>query len=126
MPYIQPQFPEIEAPLRELVQQHRRIADEPLHLALAYNAGREQEHVFVFELIGNFGADLVDPERRIFETTFAGAQVFPAGGRRPNLRLLLTNPTELQEALRERWPAIEELRKAVASQNYGLDAGRVG
>jgi hypothetical protein len=120
MPYMKPRFPELDAPLRALVQEHGRIDDEPLHLAIAYDAGRDGADVFLFELIGNFGANLVGPDRRLFETTFAGERVFPAGGRRPDLRLVLTSPTELDVALRDRWPAAVELRHAIAAGAYDV------
>jgi hypothetical protein len=110
----------------ELVQAHQRLQDEPLHLAIAYDPGRERDHVFLFEIVGNFGSELIDPDRRFFEVGFSGAQVFMA--RPPDLRLVLTSPTEFREALRDGWPVIAELRRAIASQRYQImyqdDVGR--
>jgi hypothetical protein len=121
MPYIHDRFPHLEAALRELVQAHQELdANEPLHLAIAYEPARDQEDVFLFELVGNFGANLVDPDRRFLETTFAGERVFPEGGHVPDLRVLLTSPTELDVALREHWPAAVELRDAISKGRYDV------
>jgi hypothetical protein len=120
MPYITSRFPEFDSSLRALVQEHGNIDGEPLHLAVAYDAGRDSDHVFLFELIGNFGSNLVDPDRRLFETTFAGARVFPEGERRPDLHVVLTSPSELTVALQESWPAAVALQRAIAAGNYDI------
>lgn len=128
MPYIKPKFPEIDGPLRELVQEHGNIDGEPLHLAVAYDAGHDHDHVFLFELISNFGSNLVDPDCRLFETTFAGTRVFPEGERRPDLHVVFTSPSEFAVALRDRWPAAVALQRAIAAGDYDIlhqdDVGR--
>ncbi len=128
MPYLQTNFPALEAPLRALVEEHTQIEGEPLFLAVAYDAGRDGGHVFLFELIGNFGSNMVDPDRRFFETTFAGARVFPKDGLRPDLRVVLTSPSELTVAIQDHWTAVAELRRAIGAGTFDLlhEAGEEG
>src|SRR5207302_11502456 len=100
-----------------LTDQHRELADEPLHLAIAYlPATRDQQHIFLFEVIGG-SSESISPERDLFEVTFAASSGFPMG---PNeqLHLILTNPRELEIALREGWPLASELVDAVRAGDY--------
>src|SRR5438552_2950735 len=70
-------FPQFEAAIRRLTDQHRELADEPLHLALSYlPAKRDQQHIFLFEVIGGAG-ESGNPERDLFEVTFAASPGFP-------------------------------------------------
>ena len=42
-------FPQFEAAIRHLTEQHRELVDEPLHLAVSYlPATRDQQHIFLF------------------------------------------------------------------------------
>jgi len=72
---------------------------------------RAKRDIFLFEVIDGFGGDAVDPERRLFEFAYGSTPAFPL---RPgtNLRMILTNPTELEEALRDDWIGVGELRAA--------------
>lgn len=128
MPYLQTNFPTLDAPLRALVREHMQIEGEPLFLAVAYDAGRDGDNVFLFELIGNFGSNMVDADRRFFETTFAGARVFPQDGPRPDLRVVLTSPSEFAVAIQDHWPAVAELRHAIGAGTFDLlhQAGEEG
>ena len=45
-------FPQFEQPIRTLTEQHRELKDEPLHLAIAYGPLRDQQDIFLFEVIG--------------------------------------------------------------------------
>jgi len=110
-------FPQFEAAIRRLTVQHRELVDEPLHLALSYlPATRDQKHIFLFEVIGGAG-ESINPERDLFEVTFETTPGFPMG---PNeqLHLILTNPQELETALREGWPLACEVVNAVRVGDY--------
>ncbi len=101
-------FPQFEAAIRRLTDQHRELVDEPLHLAVSYfPATRDQQDIFLFEVVGGL-AEGINPERDLFETTYLPASGFPMG---PNeqLHLILTNPHELEIGLEEGWPLVCEL-----------------
>lgn len=110
-------FPQFEAAIRRLTEQHRELVDEPLHLAVSYlPAMRDQQHIFLFEVIGDPG-ESINPERDLFETIFESTPGFPMG---PNeqLHLILTNPRELKIALREGWSLANEVVNAIRAGDY--------
>ena len=110
-------FPQFEAAIRRLTEQHRELVDEPLHLAVSYlPATRDQQHIFLFEVIGGPG-ESINPERDLFETIFETTPGFPMG---PNeqLHLILTNPRELEIALREAWSLANEVVNAIRAGDY--------
>jgi len=110
-------FPQFEAAIRRLTEQHRELVDEPLHLAVSYlPAMRDQQHIFLFEVIGGPG-ESINPERDLFEAIFETSPGFPMG---PNeqLHLILTNPRELEIALREGWSLASEVVNAIRARDY--------
>ena len=110
-------FPQFEAAIRRLTEQHRELVDEPLHLAVSYLPGmRDQQHIFLFEVIGGPG-ESINPERDLFEAIFETSPGFPMG---PNeqLHLILTNPRELEIALREGWSLASEVVNAFRARDY--------
>ncbi len=110
-------FPQFEAAIRRLAEQHRELVDEPLHLAIAYHpALRDQQHIFLFEVVGGPG-ESINPERDLFEVVYETTPAFPMG---PNeqLHLVLTNPQELEVALREGWYLAVEVVNAIQARDY--------
>lgn len=118
-------FPQFEAQVRRLVEQHRQIEGEPLHLALCYCPEREQDDIFLLEVIETPYQDGSD--RDLFEVTFQSTPSFPMepDGR---LHLILTSPPEMETALAEQWPLAVELVAALRAGDYAIlhsdDAGR--
>ena len=109
-------FPQYESSLRRLIDQHREIEDEPLHLAISYQPRRDSQDLFVFEVIGG-PIDGVCPERDLFEVTFESSVGLPLhSGER--MHLVLTNPREFQRALDEDWPLAKELQDAIRDRDY--------
>lgn len=90
MPLISDRFPELQTSLAELVESHKAVEGEPLHLALAYDPCRQDDanQVFLFEVSENFGGDHINPEHQLFEVGFSGQQVFGAADRGRGLRLV--------------------------------------
>ncbi len=112
-------FPQFEAAIRRLTEQHRELVDEPLHLAIAYHpALRDGQHIFLFEVIGSPG-ESINPEQDLFEVVYETTAAFPMG---PNeqLHLILTNPRELEVALREGWYLAGEVVNAIRAKDYEL------
>lgn len=109
-------FPQYERSLRKLIDQHREIEDEPLHLAISYQPPRDPHDVFLFEVIGD-SIDGIRTDRDLFEVTFEPTAQLPlASGER--MHLVLTNPREFRQALDENWPLANELRDAIRSHDY--------
>lgn len=110
-------FPQFEEQIRNLTKQHSELEDEPLHLAISYASKRNQQDIFLFEVIGGNGGDSVNPDKELFETTFASTSSFPmAPGQQ--LHLVLTNQRELDEAMSEGWPSVREVVDAIQSNDY--------
>lgn len=104
-------FPDLKDQVKRLVQAHRKLKDEPLLLAVYYAPKRNPKDVFLFEVAENFGGGRVDKDRKLFEVTYRSTDGFPmAPGQQ--LRLVLTNPIELDEAVKGNWKHVQELREA--------------
>jgi len=75
-----------------------------------------QQHVFLLEVIDS-PIDGINPDRDLFEATFAGTPGFPM---EPNeeLHLVLTNPKELDIAIRDGWPLATEVADAIRAGDY--------
>jgi hypothetical protein len=109
------QFPQFEKPLRSLVEQHLELKDEPLHLAISYGPPRDQEDIFLFELIG--GLETVSPDKDLLESTFEAVPALPNGFDR-RIHLVLTYPLELKQAIEESWPLLKEILGAIRANEY--------
>lgn len=121
-------FPNFEPAVRRLTEQHKQLQDEPLHLALAYQPGpgRDQQDVYLFEVIGNRFEGDVSPDRELFEATFQSTPGFPME-LTEKLHLVLTNPEELAVALHENWSSLREVIDAIKWDDYKvLHADEVG
>jgi hypothetical protein len=110
-------FPGLERQIRDLAEQHREFRDEPLHLAIADQPGRDLNDIFLFELLGNFGGNEVTSDARLFEVTFESSPSFAMEADQ-KLHLVLSNPEEFRVALDQQWPTAEEIRTAVHGGNF--------
>jgi hypothetical protein len=104
-------YPQYLAAVKRLVEQHRKIKDEPLHLAVYFAPKRNPRDVFLFEVIGGFGGEHIDPEKKIFEISFGSTAGFELPPSR-HLRLVLTNPVEFAKAVQGKWKGVMELKEA--------------
>lgn len=116
-PWTLDRFPQFEQAIRRLTDQHRELEDEPLRLALSYfPATRDRQDIFLFEVIDSPG-ERVGLERELFEVTFESSRGFPMR-EDELLHLVLTNPRELETALREGWPLAIEVVNAIRAGDY--------
>jgi hypothetical protein len=112
MPVATATYPDFEAQVRDLVEQHRKLKDERLHLAVYFApARRGKRDIFVFEVIEGFGGDAVDPADKLFEFGYSSTPGFPLPPG-TSLRMVLTNPREFRYAVDHDWKAVKELRAA--------------
>jgi hypothetical protein len=119
-------FPQFEGQIRRLAEQHRELEDEPLHLALAYqpNPPRDQQDIYLFEVIGGWGEN--NPDKDLFETTFEPNGLLQTGFNQ-RLHMILTTPVEFKAAMVENWKTAEEIVNAVRCDDYQvLHADAVG
>ena len=107
-------FPRFEREVKQLVQNHLKLEDEPLLLAIYYKPQREMHDIFLFEVIQNFGDGEVDPDRELFEVTYASTTGLPLE-KGQYLHLVMTNPKELEVATQENWVMVAELRAAMSA-----------
>jgi len=117
MQWTTERFPTFECQVRELADQHKELVDEPMHLAIAYDPGRDMRDIFLFELLGNFGRGEVSPDGELFEVTFRPSDDFPLE-RDQRIHLVLSSPQEFRVALAQHWTSAEELRAAVGCGDY--------
>jgi hypothetical protein len=105
-------YPEYKQAVQKLVQQHRMLRNGRLHLAV-YLAppNRTSRDIYVFEVIDDFGAGRVDADKNLFAFAYGSTPglPLPEGVR---LWMILTNPTELDHAIKGNWKRVGQLRKA--------------
>ena len=105
-------YPDFKRQVENLAQQHRKSKKDRLRLAVYFAPPRRAKRdIFLFEVIDGFGGDAVDEEGKLFEFGYGSTPAFPLA-RGTSLRMVLTNPTELGEAVRDDWKGIETLRAA--------------
>jgi hypothetical protein len=104
--------------IKELIDEHREHADEPLVLAMYYD-GEDPGDVYLLEVIENFGSNGINPDRELFELTY-WAPNGKSGGVGQTWHLVLTNPPEFEMALRQNWKHVERIRSAVKAGRYDV------
>jgi hypothetical protein len=137
-------FPDYEAQVEKLVNDHKKLADHPLVLAIYYEVPSRPQDVFVLEVVHNIGtlestyskdytelmhlvsttqdsryeSPYVDLEEAdYFDATYYSTPGFPID--EPGLlHVLLVNPVEFMVAKPWEWPAYEQLHEAVENRSY--------
>jgi len=110
-------YPEYKSAVEKLVEQHRNLRDGRLHLAV-YLAPpkRSKRDIYLFEVIDDFGGEQTDPERKLFTFAYGSTPGLPLpDGVR--LWMILTNPTEFDQAIHEGWKRVDEIRNAKKAGN---------
>lgn len=127
MPVATATYPEFEEQVRDLVEQHRKLKNGRLRLAVYFAPPRrDKRDIFLFEVTDGFGGDAIDPEEKLFEFGYGSTPGFPLPPG-ANLRMVLTNPTELHHAIDNNWKAVQELRAArKAEQAIVIHADALG
>jgi hypothetical protein len=112
MPTTVATFPDYKDEVEKLVQQHRKLRGEHLHLAV-YLAppNRPKRDIYLFEVIDNFGAGHIDPDKKLFSFAYGSTPGFPLP-QSVSLWMILTNPGELDKAIEENWKRVGELSNA--------------
>lgn len=112
-------YPTSQDAITGLVEEHKRLQDEQLRLAIYYAPNREPQDIFLFEVFDGFGANGVDPDKKLFEVAYGARSSFHLDPGQ-NLRLVVTNPPELGRAMEENWQHVRELREAIKRGRYQL------
>lgn len=116
-PFTERKFPKFAVRIQGLADQHKEIKDEPLHLALSFDPGKKTKHIYLFEVVGNFGAGMISPDKEIFEISFGSTDSLPLDPGR-ELHLWLTSPEEIKVAMAENWPSIQPLKNAIRKKEF--------
>ncbi len=108
-------YPNEYALLHDLVtKDHVAIDDEPLLLAVYYASGDAPQDECLFEVARDFGYGGPSEDKHIFQVQFGPTANFPLPPD-SRLRLSLTNPAEFRQAVREGWPEVQDLQRAIKS-----------
>lgn len=96
----------------DMVNDHTRIDDEPLLVAIYFGSSAAPNEECLFEVARHFGFDEPSRDEHIFQIQFGPTSDFPlpAGD---CLRLFLTNPVEFQYACIAGWPEVVDLQRAI-------------
>jgi hypothetical protein len=98
--------------IQELIEEHLQIKDEPLVLAMFFDAGENPDDIYLLEIIKNFGSNEINPDRELFELTYWAPK------EQKTWHLILTNPPEFDAALRGNWKHAEKIRRAVNAGRF--------
>lgn len=112
MPATVATYPDYQDAVERLVEQHRELRNEHLHLAVYYAPPkRPKRDIYLFEVIDGFGGGDIDPDKKLFAFAYGSTPgvSLPEG---VSLRMVLTNPLELDRAIEENWKRVTELREA--------------
>ena len=112
-------YPEQQVVLNKLVLDgHRKLKDEPLLVAIYYASELvEKNEERLFEVMQNFGFNDISEDKEIFQIQFSAASGLPLPPDRV-LRLLLTNPVELEQAVDNQWEQIIDLKAAISRKEF--------
>jgi hypothetical protein len=111
------QFPGFTPQIQRLVEEHLKLTDEPLLWAVYYKPNRDEQDIFLLEVIEGFGAGRIDADRELFEVTYTSKSGF-AMDPDQRLHLVLTSPEEFVTAVRQHWDLLLEFQEAVKAGNY--------
>jgi hypothetical protein len=112
MPATIATYPDYEEAVQKLVEQHRKLRKERLRLAVYIAPPRRPKRdIYLFEVIDDLGGGNIDPDKRLFTFAYGSTPGFPLPTD-VRLWMILTNPTELDKAIRENWARIAEIRAA--------------
>jgi hypothetical protein len=112
-------FPEYLNQVKELVNQHLELVEEPLLLAIYYAPDgdvpeRNPEDVFLFEVLGNFDGSSIAYEGDLLEVVYGNTPHFVMHSRDSLLHIILTSPAELYEAAQRNTRRFQEVKRALA------------
>jgi hypothetical protein len=105
-------FPGYRRQIQDLVKQHLELVDEPLLLAVYYAPQRDEDHLFLLEVLDNFEGSSIEPDDDLLEVTYGATPDFPLPEKDSRLHILLCNEEELRNAREGRTRRFEELRRA--------------
>jgi hypothetical protein len=107
-------YPDYLGQVRELVEQHRELIEEPVLLAVYYAPDRNDDDVFLFEVLGNFQGSSIEYDGDLLEVVYGSTPHFAMHSRASVLHIVLTNPDELRLAAERQTPRFVEIKRAFA------------
>lgn len=120
MPATIATYPDYLDAVKKLVNQHRALRGEHLHLAVYYAPpNRPKRDIYLFEVSDGFGGGRIDPDKKLFAFAYGSTPGLPLP-KGVNLRMVLTNPIEMDQAIAEDWKRVQELCNAKAAGHATL------
>jgi len=113
------QLPKFKKQLDSLIKEHRKMEDEPLHLAMVYNPVDKGDagEIYLLEVIGGHELHSLSPDPDLYFSTYRSTPDYDIGFKFP-LHLILTNEFELQMAIEDSWPRAEEMVAAIKNESF--------
>lgn len=98
--------------LTSLIEEHKEIENQPLHLAIAYRLGDSASELYLLEVSENFGGNRVSDEKLFLKAWVAQPPDFRFH-EATEFYLVLTNLAEFSTAISETWSQISELKWSI-------------
>jgi hypothetical protein len=108
-------FPTFREHVEDLVNQHRKLMDEPVLMAVYYAPDRDPDDIFLFEVLDNFSGNTIADEGDLLEVIYGPTGYFPIITRNSKLHIILASPDEFYAAAEQRTPLFREIKEAVES-----------
>jgi hypothetical protein len=120
MPATVATYPDYKDAVQKLVDQHRKLRGGRLHLAV-YLAppNRPKRDIYLFEVLDNFGGGKIDVEKKLFTFAYGSTPGLPLP-EGVSLWMIVTNPAELDKAIKENWARLGEIRKARRAERASI------
>lgn len=109
-------YPDYLEKVKQLVDQHLELVEEPLLLAIYYAPDRAENDVFLFEVLDNFNGSSIEYDGDLLEVLYGSTRHFELHHRDAMLHVVLTSPEELHRAAEKNTPRFVEVKQALAQQ----------
>ena len=123
MPTLIASYPNYAEQMKELVAQHRELVEEPLLLAIYYSPGRDENDVFLFEVLDNFNGASIETDGDLLEVLYGSTPHFDLHDRDARLHIVLTSPEELLKAAANGTKRFQEVKQALADHRSQIIYG---
>jgi len=110
-------YPNYLEKVKELVDQHRELVEEPLLLAIYYAPNRDEDDVFLFEVLDNFNGSSIELDGDLLEVLYGSTPHFELHHRDSRLHIILTSPEELHKAIANNTRRFQEVKQALAENH---------
>jgi hypothetical protein len=105
-------FPDYLEQVESLIEDHKKLNDQPLVFALYYDVPRQPNDVYVLEVLLQVG--LPTEETEFFDAEFSSSPGFQMDDD-STLHIVLTDTITFMRAIDWKWPQYNEIREAASN-----------